>query len=72
MATVVIDSRRYSGVKVVLKFSDNQKAAEMGRAWFAVIDGKTVYPSKSDAVIDERSARSWLNHHCRTAGLLRK
>jgi hypothetical protein len=72
MTTKVIDTRRFSGTLVVLKFSDNLKSQEMGRAWFAVIDGKINYPSKSDAVIDERSARSWLNHLCREAGLLRK
>ena len=72
MTTKVIDSRRFAETLVVLKFSDNLKSQEMGRTWFAVIGGDIRYPSKSDAVIDERSARSWLNHICRQAGLLRK
>jgi len=49
------------GLSVELKRSDNEYLKETGSSWFAVIEGKPVYPKKEDGVIDELTARLWLN-----------
>jgi hypothetical protein len=67
-----IASRVYSDVVVVLKRSDDSSAESLGRSYYAVIDGKTHYPQKTDGVINEVTAREWINLLCRRKGLLRK
>ncbi len=69
---VIVDRRTFSGKLVVLKHNGNQFNAKAGRSWFAVIDGKTHFPRKSDAVIHEQAARAWVNQLCRELGLLKK
>lgn len=49
------------GLSVELKRSDNEYLKETGSSWFAVVEGKPVYPKKEDGVIDELTARLWLN-----------
>jgi len=49
------------GLSVELKRSDGDYQKEAGRAWFAVIEGKVVYPKKDDGVVDEVTAKMWLN-----------
>lgn len=49
------------GLSVELKRSDGDYQKEAGRAWFAVIEGKVVYPKKDDGVVDEITARIWLS-----------
>jgi hypothetical protein len=66
-----IDSRVFSGIVVVLKWSDDKKANEAGRSWYAVIGGNTHFPAKMDSVTDEVTARAWLNMLCRKQGLLK-
>lgn len=49
------------GLSVELKRSEGDYQKEAGRAWFAVIEGKVVYPKKDDGVVDEITARIWLS-----------
>lgn len=49
------------GLSVELKRSDNEYLKETGSSWFAVIEGKPVYPKKNDGVVDEVTAKMWLN-----------
>jgi hypothetical protein len=65
-----IDSRKFRGVLVVLKYSDDQVAVEMGRSWYAVIGGKTHFPSKDAGIESEADARAWINLLCRRQNLL--
>lgn len=51
------------GLSVELKRSDADYQKEAGRSWFAVVEGKVIYPKKVDGVIDELTARIWLSRN---------
>jgi len=51
------------GLSVELKRSDGDYQKEAGRSWFAVVEGKVIYPKKVDGVIDELTARIWLSRN---------
>lgn len=55
------------GKRIIAKlmWSDNPKSAEAGRAWYLVVDGNVVFPTKTEGIPSEYSdaaameARKW-------------